>query len=205
MPENTEQWLKRAEEFRLNDWRGDGAHSSEALMFALSITSSFYGLDSPQLDILKKRSATDKQDYWDVYQIASGAIANAVAEIRAGLITKIRLNITGEVLADLTIMAQDALAEGRIQVASVLTAAAFEDLMRRLAYEKAGVISRPKLETVLHELKDKGVLLGGEPALANGFLKFRNDSLHADWPNVTEPQIGSCLSLINSLILKHLS
>jgi hypothetical protein len=55
------------------------------------------------------------------------------------------------------------------------------------------------------ELKEKGILQGGEPGLAQSFLKFRNDSLHADWNNVTEPQVTSCLALLDSLIGKRLS
>jgi hypothetical protein len=205
MPANVEQWLKRAKEFDLNEWQGHGGHASEALQFAISITSAFYGPASPQLEILKRRAATDKQGFFDVYQISSGAIKNVVAEIEAGLITAIRLEITGEVLGDLTAMAQEALSENRNAVAAVLTAAAFEDLMRRLAQDKAGITNRIKLEQILNELKDKHVLQGRKPALANSFLKFRNDSLHADWNSVKESQISSCLALLNSLIVKHLS
>ena len=90
-------------------------------------------------------------------------------------------------------------------MAAVLTAAAFEDLMRRLALEKIGLTARIKLEQVLVELKEKGVLQGGEPGVAQSFLKFRNDSLHADWQNVTEAQVSSCLSLVDALMIKHLS
>lgn len=92
-----------------------------------------------------------------------------------------------------------------VQVAAVLTAAAFEDLMRRLGQERAGIAGRVKLEQVLIELKERGVLQGGEPGVAQSFLKFRNDSLHADWDNVTELQVSSCLGLLDSLIIKHLA
>jgi hypothetical protein len=60
------------------------------------------------------------------------------------------------------------------------------------------------LEQVLTDLKEKGVLQGGESGVAQSFLKFRNDSLHADWSNVTESQVSSCLGLLDSLIIKHL-
>ena len=85
-----------------------------------------------------------------------------------------------------------------------MTAAAFEDLIRRLGQEKAGITNRIKLDQVLIELKEKGVLQGGEPGVAQSFLKFRNDSLHADWNNVTEAQVSSCLGLLDSLIIKYL-
>ena len=127
------------------------------------------------------------------------------AEIKSGLVQSIRLGVVGEVLAELAAMARDALDEKSVQVAAVLTAAAFEDLMRRLGQEKAGITSRIKLDQVLVELKEKGILQGGEPGVAQSFLKFRNDSLHADWSNVTESQVSSCLGLLDSLIIKHLS
>jgi|SRR5882762_191583 len=140
-----------------------------------------------------------------VYEFATGCITNMVAEMKGGLVQSIRLGIVGEIIADLIGMAREALAGNSVQVAAVLTAAAFEDLMRRLAQEKAGVTARIKLEQVLIELKDKGILLGGEPRVAQSFLKFRNDSLHADWKNVTESQVSSCLGLLDSLVIKHLS
>ena len=59
-----------------------------------------------------------------------------VAEINGGLVRNIRLGIAGEILGDLIFMAREALGENAVQVAAVLTAAAFEDLMRRLAQEK---------------------------------------------------------------------
>jgi hypothetical protein len=54
--------------------------------------------------------------------------------------------------------------------------------------ELAGITDRPKLEQVISTLKDKGILKGGEVGTAQSYLKFRNDSLHADWNNVTEAQ-----------------
>jgi hypothetical protein len=102
-------------------------------------------------------------------------------------------------------MAREALAENSVPVAAVLASAAFEDLMRRLAQEKAGITDRIKLDQILIQLKEKGVLQGGEPGVAQSFLKFRNDSLHADWKNVTESQVSSCLGLLDSLVVKHLS
>jgi hypothetical protein len=200
---NIDSWLKRAKEFKSGQWSGYSDHSTETLMFAISITSALHGAASPQMEILKARTA-HTGDGWDLYQVALGVIANVISEIEGGLVAGIRLGITGEVLGDLIAIAQEALSEGTIEVAAVLTAAAFEDLMRRLAQEKAGITSRIKLELILHELKDKNILQGGESALANGFLKFRNDSLHANWNSVKEPQITSCLALLNSLIVKHL-
>jgi len=202
-----ESWQKRAREI-CDGWRG-GDSSSEALMFAISITTAFYGPFSSQLEMLKARAGaiTGSQAEWDIFQLACGAIKNTIAEIHAGLITSIRLNITGEVLAELTTLAQESLIADKPEVAAVLTAAAFEDCVRRLAQEKGAISSTNRIELshVLTALKEKGVLQGGEVSLVQPFLKFRNDALHADWGKVKDTQTSSCLALVNSLIVKHLS
>jgi hypothetical protein len=203
---NAESWLKRAAEFNPH---GNTVTSGEALQFAISMACAFYGPASQQVEMIKTRAADIPKQKSGAYpeilihEFAYGAIRNMVAEINAGLVQNIRLGIAGEILGDLIFMAREALGEKAVQVAAVLTAAAFEDLMRRLAQEKAGITSRIKLDQILMELKDKGILQGGEPGVAQSFLKFRNDSLHADWNNVKEPQVTSCLGLLDSLIVKH--
>jgi hypothetical protein len=185
--------------------------SGEALAFAISMATAFYGPSSAQVEIIKSRAASLPREKGNayphimIYEFAQGCIKNMAAELKSGLVQNLRLGIVGEILADLIALAKDALSQGSIHVAAVLTAAAFEDLLRRLAQEKIGFSARVKLEQVVNELKDKAVLQGGEPAVVQGFLKFRNDSLHADWQSVNESQIKSCLALPDSLIIKHLS
>jgi hypothetical protein len=67
------------------------------------------------------------------------------------------------------------------------------------------VVGRPKLEDVIIALKDTGVLKGGEVGTAQSYLKFRNDSLHADWAKVQKSQIQSCTAFIEALLQKHFS
>jgi len=69
--------------------------------------------------------------------------------------------------------------------------------------EFAGVAGRPKLEELIGFLKTAGVLKGGEVGTAQSYLKFRNDSLHADWENVDRPQVESCLAFSEALLVKH--
>jgi hypothetical protein len=112
---------------------------------------------------------------------ARGAITNAKAELQSGLVGSLRLQVTGEVLADLVGMAKEILAEGTDaakNVAAVMIAAAFEDLVRRMGAELAGVGGRPSLQDLLTTLKDAGILKGGEIGIAQSFLKFRNDQRH---------------------------
>jgi len=213
MPINIDGWLARAETFegqsRVGSLSAPGK-SAEALGFAISMATTFYGATSQQVAMIKRgadniSTAKTQHNFIDLYQFATGCIKNMAAEIKGSLVGSIRLGVVGEVIADLMGLAREALAEDSVPVAAVLTAAAFEDLMRRLGQEKAGVTERIKLEQVLVQLKEKDVLQGGKPGVAQGFLKFRNDSLHADWDKVTEAQVNSCLGLLDTLIVKHLS
>jgi hypothetical protein len=139
---------------------------------------------------------------------AHGAIANAKAELQSGLVGSLRLQVTGEVLSDLVGMGKEILGEATDatkNVAAVMIAAAFEDLMRRMGAELARVGGRPSLQEVLTALKDPGVLKGGEIGIAQSFLKFRNDSLHADWANVSRVQVESCIAFVDGMLLKHFS
>jgi hypothetical protein len=204
LPLNVDNWLKRADAFEPS--MANNMMAAEALQFAVSMAAAFYGQNSPQLDVIQSRYTKNTKDSpFMIHQFAVGAIRNMAAEIRDGLVGSIRLQITGEVLADLVTLARDALAKGTIYVAAVLTAAAFEDALRSIAAAKTGLTTRDKLDQVIIQLKDKNVLQGGEPGVVQSFLKFRNDSLHADWANVQESQVSSCLGLVDTLILKHLS
>jgi hypothetical protein len=205
MPINVEKWLERAGSFTGRVGMLNAPNKSgEAVSFAISMATTFYGANSQQVESLRRSTEKYGNDV-DRYEFAKGSITNMVAEVKSGLVQNIRLAIAGEVLADLIAMAHEALDEKAIHVSAVLTAAAFEDLMRRLAQEKAGITARIKLEKILIELKEKGVLQGGEPGVAQSFLKFRNDSLHADWQNVTDVQVVGCLGLVESLTIKHFS
>jgi hypothetical protein len=131
-----------------------------------------------------------------------------VRELENNLVGSIRSSVQGELLGDLVGLAKEALSENTDEtknLAAVLTAAAFEDCVRRLGMEKAGVQGRPRLEAVLNALKDAEIVKGGAISLANSMLKFRNDSLHADWQQVSRAQVESCLALTESLLREHFS
>lgn len=137
-----------------------------------------------------------------------GAIRNTVAEIEYGLITSLRAMVAREVFGELVSLGKEILAddtEAAQNVSAVLIAAAFEDIIRRMGTELAGVQGRPELQDVVTALKNAQALNGGEVSTAVGYLKFRNDSLHADWPKVHKFQLQSCATFIESLLVKHFS
>ncbi len=103
-------------------------------------------------------------------------------------------------------MAKETLAESRDpevakNIGAVLVASAFEDFLRRMGSEIAGITDRPKLEKVINILKEKEMLKGGEPNLAQGYLKFRNDSLHADRPERGHGMIRGHFLLLLCLLM----
>jgi hypothetical protein len=208
--DNTEAWLTRARIVIADERRG-----LQAGHFAISFLTAVYGENSPQLkgfntglaQITKIaehqiRSETRQRKY------AQDAISNVVGEIEGGLIVSLRARITGEILSDLIGLAKEILqdsSESAKNVAAVLVAAAFEDVMRRMGSALAGVGGRPKLEVVVNALNGASVLKVGEVGLAQSFLKFRNDTLHANWRLVDKSQIQSCMAFIEAVLLKHFS
>lgn len=208
-------WIKRADEvINLGDSASHGV-ASEATQFATSLLTALYGPQSTQLkafstgcDAISKMKQGTGSVPVQLCRHARGAITNAKAELQAGLVGSLRVQVAGEVLADLVGLGKEILAEGTDaakNVATVLIAAAFEDLMRRMGSELAGLTGRPSLQDVVTALKDAGVLKGGEIAIAQSFLKFRNDSLHADWANVSRVQVESCTAFIDGMLVKHFS
>ncbi len=208
MLDKGEAWLTRAKTMLAK-----GQPGAEEIQFATSLLVAIYGPQSAQLNAYSTAltQIAKSSPLGLVYQqglYAYGVIRNTVAEIEHGLITSLRAQIAGEILAELVGLGKEALeddTDSAKNVAGVLVAAAFEDLLRRMGKELAGVVGRPKLEVVITALKDAGILKGGEVGTAQSYLKFRNDSLHADWGKVQRSQIQSCIGFIEALLVKHYS
>jgi hypothetical protein len=203
MIDNFEAWSTEAETMLKG---GSGISATEAVHFATSMLAAFYGAESPQLR--QFQDGCKGGTPFLLLRHSFGEIRAALRELKAGLIVSLRATVAGQVLAELIRLAKDILAdrtEAATRVGSVLVAAAYEGVLRRMGEEYAGVTNRPKLQDVITALKDKGALRGGQVATAQGYLKFRNDSLHADWNEVDLSQVNSCLAFAESLLLKHFS
>ena len=207
MKDNTDAWLKRAKEVLAK-----GHNSTESIPFCASILGTLYGPGSAQLEAFNSRmqeaSRLKENAHFLQVGIAYATLKNVVAEIEQGLIVNFRAQIAGEVLSELVSLGKEILTgntDASKNVAAVLIAAAFEDIIRRMGTELAGVQGKPDLQDVVTALKTAQVLKGGEISTAVGHLKFRNDSLHADWAQVHKFQVESCIAFIESLLLKHFS
>jgi hypothetical protein len=209
MINNSQAWIQRADEVL------EKALASEGVPTAISMLTALYGPQSTQLQgfmaglqMIRKTAPNLKNADYNAWLYARGAIKNAKKELESGLVVSVRALVAGEILAELVRLGKEILqekTEAAQNVAAVLIAAAFEDLMRRMGGEFASVTGRPKLEDVVNMLKAAEVLRGGEVTVALGFLKFRNDSLHADWANVSRAQVESCIGFIEAILVKNFS
>jgi hypothetical protein len=178
---------------------------------ALSLMTILYGSGSPQVQSLSRTAESltgrfngtglDNQ----LSMVAYGALQNLKAEIDAGLIGSLQRTVTGEVLTDFLQSARAALDEkgdDAKNVAAVLTAALFEDTIRRLATTN-GIPHADKLQDVITELKNKGILQGPQVGIATAYLNFRNNALHAQWDKVQRESVASALGFVEQLLLRH--
>lgn len=208
--DKTEAWIKRIEEVLAQPQR-----AGELVQTATSVLTNLYGPHSTQLkafnaglEMVTNKAGSTTSVHHAQLNYAVGTLLNARAELKAGLVPSVRVLVAGEVLGELVRLGKEILeekSEGAKNVAAVLVAAAFEDLMRRIGEEFASVTGRPKLEEVIKALKDADVLKGGQVGTALSYLKFRNDSLHADWEKVDRSQVQSCIAFIEELLMKHFS
>ena len=143
-----------------------------------------------------------------VWPAVVGALQAMRRDLEDGLLGNLERRGAGEVLADMLGLAKEALSggtDGAKNVAAVLTAAAFEDTVRKMGSTLANVHGRPDLAHVLTALKVAGVLVGAPFTTAQGYLKFPNDALHADWAKLDRAVVGSCLAFVEHLVLQHFS
>jgi hypothetical protein len=129
------------------------------------------------------------------------------AAIAAGIVESFQKSITGEVLSDFLQLARsvfDEPGDDAKNVASVLAAALFEDTIRRIAIIN-GLPHIDKLQDAILELKNRDLLQGSQVGIANSYLNFRNNSLHAQWDKVARESVASVLGFCEQLMIKQIT
>ena len=107
-------WIKRADEV-ISKGDSSQAGASEATQFATSLLTALYGPQSTQLkafsagcdSILKMKQPGFGGVSVELCRHARGTITSAKAELEAGLIGNLRIQVTGEVLADLVSLGKE--------------------------------------------------------------------------------------------------
>lgn len=223
MPLDTATLLRRidqllATQFPAGDIEGVYAAVAEAMQGTLTLARTLYGAteETPHVHTLMKAAQLARGQklsiafsfHETVWPLVQGSLRAIRADVEAGLVGNIERRAAGEVIADMLGLAKEALREGTDgaeNVAAVLAAASYEDTIRKMGSALAGVVGRPDLSDILNQLKAAGVLVGAPLSTALGYLKFRNDALHADWQNINAAVVGSCIAFVEGLILQHLS
>jgi hypothetical protein len=205
-------WIKRADEILGQNRAAHYVAAGEVYQFAISMVSTVYGANSPQMQaLLAQTEAISKgkgSPPGELFDLSQGVIRNTKAELAAGLAKNWRSLVAGELLAELVRLGKETLSEGTEaakNVSAVLISAAFEGVLRRMDEELAGQTGRPQLNEVVIHLKTGRVLQGGQVHTASSYLKFRNDSLHADWQKVDRSQVEGCTLFVESLLERHFS
>lgn len=136
-----------------------------------------------------------------------GYLLGLQADLDRGLLVNVDRAAAGEVVAEFVSLSRQVMADDNgddaKNVAAVLAAAAYEDTIRRMGRDFAGVTDRPKLEKVIGALKDAGVLRGAQVSIASSYLRFRNDALHADWSNLDRSSVAAVQAFVEALLLEH--
>ncbi len=210
---NSADIVRRIDELlRLQPAEGEVGYANAAQITqgCASLLTIAYGAKSNQVaqfnTTLADIGSTSRQ-YW-IVTACQGVLVNLKREMEAGLTGGLRQQITGEVLTDLIQLARTVLDEpgdNAKNVASVLTAAAFEDTIRRMGESLAGVIGKDDLADVLKQLKDAEVMKSPQVGIAQSYLSFRNHALHANWNNIQRESVLSVLGFVEQLLLKHFS
>lgn len=188
-------------------------NTAELLNGCISLLSLVYGPSSPQLEYFKvsiaavgKGALAGGFERVEKNRVAQGTLKSLKRDIESGLTANLRQQITAEVLTDFIQLSRSALNEGGVgakNVAAVLAAAAFEDTIRRMGEDLAGVVGKDDLSEVLKKLKDAGVMQSPQVGIAQSYLSFRNHALHANWENIERESIHSVLGFVEQLLLKH--
>src|ERR1700730_3389886 len=194
------------------DYASDASTLTQGATTLLALT---HGQRSPQLSAFETDIASAQANEANsmvramvVRSVAFGALRNLKGEVETGLIGNLRLEITGEVLSDFLLLAKSSLDEGTEEgknVSAVLTAAAFEDLIRRMGTTFCGIQTRDELHKIVVALKNAGVLVGAQFGTVQAQLQFRNDALHADWKKIDAIGVKTVMLLVQELLMKHFS
>jgi len=183
---------------------GGGQNANQLLQGTLTLMVTVYGSESHQVGILMHTAKT--RHVLEIVKVTHGALENLKAELETGAIGSLRQRIAGDVLTDFIQLARTVLddpSDKAKNVAAVLTAAAFEDTIRRMGESLAGVVGRGDLQDVIIALKQKGILQSPQLGIAQSYLNFRNHALHAEWEKIDRSSVQSALGFVEELLLKH--
>lgn len=196
-----------------NERRGASSDvARQVYVGTVSIISSLYGPKSPQAEAVSETNARIMKYNWaETFKNGAlilemrGTLATVKAEIEAGLLTSIRHQARGEILADFILLAKDAIDNGEKNVAAVLACAALEDGLKRFAESVGLEVEDKDLSEVINALKAASVLPGPQAKVVQSFVGVRNKAMHAEWDKINTSEVHSVIGFVQDFVSKRFS
>lgn len=182
---------------------------NEVYQNTLNLLPSIYGAQSIQMIELRKvweKNSTAAMTHINArHTHLLGLLRATVSDLRNDYISNPLHQATGAVLGDFIGLAKIQLDEGYKDVAAVLACAAFEDAMKRKAQELEMETEDRELTQIVNGLKAARIFQGAQPAIITGFIRLRNNAMHADWVKVRPPEVSSLIGFTEQFLLEHFS
>ncbi len=187
---------------RINPGDDTAALERECIATAINILEGIYGVQSLQVQQFLEaiRRIDTKWPHTDsgyfVAREVCGSLTAARTDVARGRLRSAIERAASEILIDFVLLAERALDEGRIDVASVLIAAAFEDSVRRKALNAGLDVIGKDLSDLINALKASALLSKPQAQVAASYVTFRNKALHADWTKLGAPEVAGLISFV---------
>jgi hypothetical protein len=190
---------------RIAAMTNDHAAAHQCISETLSIVEAVYGVASIQLKRL--REALDHAQkinmrfgaaIFDTSQVLLGTLQAVRTDVEAGVLRKLIRVAVANVVLDFVVLAERALDDGRMDVAAVLSAAAFEDLMKTRGEEAGLEVDGKDLSEVINALKASGTLAGPQAKVVASYVPFRNKAMHAEWDKLLAPEVAGLIAFIKN-------
>jgi uncharacterized protein YutE (UPF0331/DUF86 family) len=189
----------------------DVASGEEMFNSTLNILTVLYGQESYQTqsfikgaEVIRERDGGSLAAFW-IKELADRVLRGIIADLDAGIVGNLQGKVVREVLTDFLQLARATSKESgndAKNVAAVLTAALFEDTIRRMA-RSIGIPHIEKLQDIITQLKEEGIIQGPQVGIAISYLNFRNRALHAQWDQIERESVASVLGFVEELLEKH--
>lgn len=169
-----------------------------------NLIKAVYGTNSPQYENLTD-AVSRCHGAGHAVNIIRGIFLSAKEDFDGGYVFNVDLAVSGEVFGDFVLLAKQSLTEGHKGVAAVLAAAALEDALKRYATVNGLDVSGKSMAEVINALKSQGLVSGAQKSLLDSMPRFRNYALHADWDEISEPDVNSVIGFVEQFLLTNFS
>lgn len=178
------------------------------LLGSLSLVKYCYGENSKQFEILYGVKKMFGQLSYDSYEYQAktnsrGILENLKSDINLGLLISIEKQTTGEIFTDMLTLAKKLIDEGYKESSSVLVCGAFEDSMKKIAYQNGLEVNDADLTEVINALKSKSIMQSLQASIAKSHVQLRNKAFHAQWDKIDIPEIKSLIAFLEEIIIKN--